>query len=98
MGRDAVDCVGRARRRASIRSRDRRVAAIRRDSVSRVRGGSALARCRWGFLMTAKKVLAAGLLLVVGVTALLEAQGRRGMRGGYYGVKRPEHITWNSDF
>jgi hypothetical protein len=48
--------------------------------------------------MTAKKVIAAGLLLVVGVTALVEAQGRRGMRGGYYGVKGPEHITWNSDF
>ena len=27
----------------------------------------------------------------------LEAQ-RRGRRGGFYGVKRPEHITWNSDF
>jgi hypothetical protein len=41
----------------------------------------------------AKKLIAASLVLVVGVTALLEAQGRRGMRGGYYGLKRPEHIT-----
>ena len=48
--------------------------------------------------MRAKKVIVAGLLLVVGVTALLEAQQRRGRRGGFYGVKRPEHITWNSDF
>jgi Domain of unknown function (DUF4159) len=46
----------------------------------------------------AKKLIAASLVLVVGVTALLEAQERRGMRGGYYGLKRPEHITWNSDF
>jgi Domain of unknown function (DUF4159) len=48
--------------------------------------------------MTAKKAIAAGLLLLVGVTALVEAQGRRGMRGGYYGIKRPDNITWNSDF
>ena len=47
--------------------------------------------------MRVKKVIAAALLLVVGMTALLEAQ-RRGRRGGMYGVKRPEHITWNSDF
>ena len=48
--------------------------------------------------MRAKKVIVAGLLLIVGVTALVEAQGRRGRRGGYYGIKRPDDITWNSDF
>jgi hypothetical protein len=48
--------------------------------------------------MRRKKVIAASLLLFVGVTALVQAQGRRGMRGGYYGVKRPTDITWNSEF
>jgi Domain of unknown function (DUF4159) len=45
-----------------------------------------------------KKLIAAGVVLVVAVTAIVEAQQRRGRRGGFYGVKRPEHITWNSDF
>jgi uncharacterized protein DUF4159 len=44
-----------------------------------------------------KKLIAAGVLLVVAMTALVEAQ-RRGRRGGMTYVKRPEHITWNSDF
>ena len=33
VGRDAVDCVGRARHRAAVRARDCGVAALRRDSV-----------------------------------------------------------------
>jgi hypothetical protein len=46
-----------------------------------------------------KKLIAAGVVLVVAVTALVEAQQRRGgRRGGLYGIQRPEHITWNSDF
>ena len=48
--------------------------------------------------MKTKKLIAAGLLMVIGVTALVEAQRRGGRRGGMYGIKRPEHITWNSDF
>src|SRR3990170_1277761 len=44
-----------------------------------------------------KKVIAAGVILVVAMTAFVGAQRRRG-GGGMYGVKRPEHITWNSDF
>ena len=32
------------------------------------------------------------------MTALVEAQRRGGRRGGMTYVKRPEHITWNSDF
>ena len=47
--------------------------------------------------MRVKKLVAVGLVLVLAGTALLEAQ-RRGRRGGMYGLKRPEHITWTSDF
>lgn len=45
-----------------------------------------------------KKLLAASVIAVVGLTAVVEAQRRGGRRGGMYGIKRPEHITWNSDF
>jgi hypothetical protein len=48
-----------------------------------------------------KKAIAVGVALIVLVTTLVEAQQRRGnngRRGGFYGIKRPEHITWNSDF
>ena len=45
-----------------------------------------------------KKLIAAGVILVVAMTALVEAQRRGGRRGGMNYVKRPEHITWNSDF
>jgi hypothetical protein len=45
-----------------------------------------------------KKLIAAGVILVVAMTALVEAQRRGGRRGGMTYVKRPEHITWNSDF
>ena len=38
------------------------------------------------------------MILVVGMTALVEAQRRGGRRGGMMYVMRPEHITWNSDF
>jgi hypothetical protein len=44
-----------------------------------------------------KKLVALGVILVLGTTTFLEAQ-RRGRRGGMNSVKRPEHITWNSDF
>ena len=37
------------------------------------------------------------MILVLGVAAVSYAQ-RRGRRGGMNYVKRPEHITWNSDF
>jgi hypothetical protein len=47
--------------------------------------------------MRMKKAIALGVVLVVAMTAL-EAQRRGGRRGGMYGIKRPEHITWNSDF
>ncbi len=47
--------------------------------------------------MRVKKLVALGVILVLGMTALAEAQ-RRGRRGGLSYVKRPEHITWNSDF
>ena len=47
--------------------------------------------------MRVKKLVATGIILVLGMTVLLEAQ-RRGRRGGLSYVKRPEHITWNSDF
>ena len=50
--------------------------------------------------MRAKKVIAAGVIVIIAiiaVSAVVEAQ-RRGPRGGYYGVKRPDDITWNSDF
>ena len=47
--------------------------------------------------MRVKKLIALGLVLIVGTTALLEAQ-RRGRRGGMYGIKRPGDITWNGDF
>jgi len=48
--------------------------------------------------MRARKLIAAGVVLVITVTTLVEAQQRRGRRGGFYGVKRPDDITWNSDF
>ena len=47
--------------------------------------------------MRVTKLVAVGLVGILAMTALLEAQ-RRGRRGGLYGLKRPEHITWNSDF
>src|SRR5688500_12833834 len=43
----------------------------------------------------AKRLVAASVIAAVGLTAVAEAQRRR---GGMYGIKRPEHITWNSDF
>ncbi len=48
--------------------------------------------------MRAKKLVAAAVVLVIAVTTIAEAQRRGGRRGGFYGVKRPENITWNSDF
>jgi hypothetical protein len=42
-----------------------------------------------------KKLIGLGVMLIVAMTALAEAQRRR---GGMTYVKRPEHITWNSDF
>jgi hypothetical protein len=47
--------------------------------------------------MRAKKLIAVGIILVLGMTTLLEAQ-RRGRRGGMFGIRRPDHIEWNSDF
>ena len=47
--------------------------------------------------MRVKKLIAVGIVLVLGTTTLLEAQ-RRGRRGGMFGIKRPDHISWNSDF
>ena len=47
--------------------------------------------------MRAKKLVALGVVIVVAATAVLEAQ-RRGRRGGMYGIKRPDDITWNGDF
>jgi hypothetical protein len=44
-----------------------------------------------------KRFIALGVILVVTMTALAQAQ-RRGRRAGMNYVKRPEHITWNSDF
>jgi len=41
--------------------------------------------------------LALVLILTLGISAVSYAQ-RRGNRGGMRGIKRPEHITWNSDF
>jgi len=48
--------------------------------------------------MRGKKLIALGVILVLGISALSEAQRRGGRRGGMQYVKRPEHITWNSDF
>ena len=47
--------------------------------------------------MQTRKLVALALIFVLGLTALGHAQ-RRGRRGGLSYVKRPEHITWNSDF
>ena len=47
--------------------------------------------------MRVTKLVALGLVGILAMTVLLEAQ-RRGRRGGMYGIQRPEHITWNSDF
>jgi hypothetical protein len=47
--------------------------------------------------MTAKRLIAVALILVMGITTISYAQ-RRGRRGGMAYVKRPEHITWTSDF
>ena len=47
--------------------------------------------------MKRRKAIALGLIVLFGMTVVVEAQ-RRGRRGGMYGIKRPEHITWNSDF
>jgi len=48
--------------------------------------------------MRAKKLVAAAVVLVIAVTTIAQAQRRGGRRGGFYGVKRPADITWNSDF
>jgi hypothetical protein len=48
--------------------------------------------------MRMKKAIVAGVILIVVMTSLAQAQRRGGRRGGFYGIKRPEHITWNSDF
>ena len=48
--------------------------------------------------MRAKKLIAAGVVLVITVTTIVEAQQRRGRRGGFYGVKRPDDIAWTSEF
>ncbi len=48
--------------------------------------------------MRMKKAIVAGVILIVVMTSLAQAQRRGGRRGGMYGIKRPEHITWNSDF
>src|SRR5687767_1717767 len=45
-----------------------------------------------------KKAIAAGVVLIVVMTSLAQAQRRGGRRGEMDYVKRPEHITWNSDF
>ena len=47
--------------------------------------------------MRGRKLIALALILILGVAAVSFAQ-RRGRRGGMNYVKRPEHITWNSDF
>ena len=47
--------------------------------------------------MKGKTLIALVVILVLGITAVSYAQ-RRGRRGGMDYVKRPEHITWNSDF
>jgi hypothetical protein len=44
-----------------------------------------------------RKLIALCVILVLGLAAISYAQ-RRGRRGGMEYVKRPEHITWNSDF
>ena len=44
-----------------------------------------------------KKAIVAAVILIVVMTSLAQAQRRGGARG-LYGIKRPEHITWNSDF
>jgi hypothetical protein len=46
-----------------------------------------------------KKAAVAGVILIVVMTSLALAQQRRGGRRGEMDyVRRPEHITWNSDF
>jgi hypothetical protein len=45
-----------------------------------------------------KKAAVAAVVLVVVMTSLAQAQRRGGQRGGMFGIKRPEHITWTSDF
>ena len=47
--------------------------------------------------MKGKRLTALVLILVLGISALTYAQ-RRGRRGGWYSVKRPDDITWNADF
>jgi hypothetical protein len=47
--------------------------------------------------MRVKKAVAAGVVVIIAATTLLVAQ-RRGRLGGFYGISRPEDITWNSDF
>jgi len=47
--------------------------------------------------MTRNKLIALVVILILGISAVSYAQ-RRGRRGGMSYVKRPEHITWNSDF
>ncbi len=45
-----------------------------------------------------KKAAVAAVILVVVMTSLAQAQRRGGRRGEMDYVKRPGHITWNSDF
>ena len=47
--------------------------------------------------MKGTRLIAVALILVMGITTVSYAQ-RRGRRGGMAYVKRPEHITWTSDF
>jgi hypothetical protein len=47
--------------------------------------------------MKRRALIAVGVVVVLGTTAFLEAQ-RWGPRGGMSYIKRPEHITWTSDF
>ena len=92
MGRNAVDRLGAERGRAPVGARDRRLAAVRRDSVPGVRRGSALdARGRRSSSLPAS------------FSSVGDDRARRGAAPGrpprrHAYVKRPEHITWNSDF
>ena len=47
--------------------------------------------------MRRRKLIALAMILILGFAAISHAQ-RRGRRGGLTYVKRPQHITWNSDF
>ena len=47
--------------------------------------------------MTSKRLIACVIVLMLVVSTIAFAQ-RRGGRGGFRSIKRPENITWNSDF